>query len=237
MSPSDTQVVDSVLLTTYDQHMQIVEAAHLAASTSMSDYWWSLWLIRRDGEWKARYERFVDWLGDFTVQPFGRSQQTYYSVMGAIDRWYKLGATDEDVQGFLRSGAEMALRVDSKELYGKNGKGPVKPEVVEQIEAGHETPLEYLRRVSELSPGEARREIKRLVEKESLFFLPDDVFYNEKSGELLVNLRWDSAEDGLVGIWTLRITATEVTPNKVEHKVFLPERLSRFLLSKFGISR
>src|SRR3990167_2534192 len=85
----------------YQARMAIVEASDGEASEAVSAYWWNLYLIYRDDDWRAEFEHLRDWLGDFTVKPFGRSRQTFFNVMRAIKRWKAMELADNQVRQLL----------------------------------------------------------------------------------------------------------------------------------------
>ena len=225
------QLVDGKLLDEFDKRMAVVETAYADLTHATSDYWWNLYKIHQDDLWRARYDSHGDWLGTLLTERFGPRRQTFYTVMRAIERWKSFGMAYPKIYSLLGD-RKVALEGDLEELFDRDG---LKPEVAEQLEEQGITPLELIEQASELGPGEARSRMRQFVEKDQIFFL-DDCAYNATTGVILANLRWDN-ETGLVGVWTVKITAQDVTEGKPKRQKgeFLPEELARFAASKLGI--
>lgn len=224
------QVIDQNQYTLYSKHIAIVESSASEMTKSQSEYWFSLWIIYRDDLWKSVTDsgKFTDWLGDFSVSRHGCSVQTFYTRMKAVKYWFSLGLPEDKVRLLLGSRSEVALQRDIEAWFEKDGE--LKEEVLSQIEAGHESPAEYLERVSQLGPSEARREVQRLTVKDEIFPLPDECLYDTKSGTLLFKLRHDNEGDGLKWIGTIRITG--VSEDGV---IFLPEQIARYIGKRMGL--
>lgn len=212
----------------YQRQIAIVESASSAMAQTQSEYWWALWVIYRDNLWKSvtASGKFTDWLGDLAVAPYGVSRETFYNRIRNIQRWQALGIPDDKVQHLLGSRNETALHQDIDAWFEKNGQ--IKEEVAKQIEDGRETPAEFIERVSELAPGEARQEVQRLTVKDKVFCIPDDAVLNVEQGTLMFNVRWDNEEDGLRWLGTCRITGVQIAPES-SGEMYCPELVLRFL--------
>jgi hypothetical protein len=227
-----SEVIDQKQYDRYCQQIAVVEAASIAVSTNLSGYWWSLWCIYREGTWAVVTDdgKFTTWLGDFTHSSYGVSAQTFYNRMKAIRRWYALGMTDDQVKYLLGSHSEMALTGDLDAWFDKDN---LKPEIAKQIEAEHDTPPEYLQRVGGLPPGEARKEVQRLVVKDILYPLAEEWTYTPEQG-LLFKLRWENETKGLVWQGTVKITGVQTEPTSTG-EVNLPPKVAHYIAGRLGL--
>lgn len=237
VKPQQT-IVSSKLNKAYETAIQKVEASHGEASEALSWYWWTLYEIKVGNLWRAKFKEgeFKMWLGELCSETFGPKKSTYYKVMGAIDRFRRIGKSDDEIFGLLGN-LSTALLDDFTLLFEKHGKGDLLPEIAAQIEAGGETPEEFLDRISDLSPSDQRQEVLRLVKPDSIYFMDDSTSYDELNGRLLTNVQWETKEDGIVYRGTVSITSTEITePRKhSKKKEYLPKEVAEFIMSKLGI--
>jgi hypothetical protein len=226
------EVVDSKLYDEYQTRIATVEAASGEISNGNSQYWWNLWQIYRDQSWKAVSTSFVDWLGGFCVEPFGCSRQSFYTRIKNIKRWQTLGISDDKIMLLLGSKNESAIQSDIDDWFNKEGE--LKEDVALRIEAGHETPEQFLERTSQLSPGEARSEVQRVVSPDRIFAIPDTAVYDEVSGMLMFNVRWDHERDGVMWLGTVRITGVQIAPESTG-QMYLPGKVASFIVKKLGL--
>ena len=231
--PTQT-VVDAELYNKHMLYMANVEASEGEIVNSTSEYWYNLYLIHRDKTWKAVTDdgKITTFLRDLSYAPYGCSIQSFYNRMSAIQKWKCLGLTDDKIKLLLGSRTEMALQHDIEAWFSENGE--LKPEVAAQIEAGNETPSEYLERVSQLSPTEARQETQRLTVKDKIFLIPDDCNYDVNTGQMLCVARWDNEEDGMMWLGSIRINAVQTAPENTG-KVYMPEMVAKFIAKKLGL--
>lgn len=238
VKPQQT-IVGSKLAKAYETAMHEVEASHGEASEALSRYWWTLYEIKTNNLWRAKYKegQFKEWLSELCTEKFGPKKSTFYKVMGAIDRFRRIGKSDDEIFALLGN-LSTALLEDFTLLFDKHGKGDILPEVLKQIEAGGETPDEFLDRIAELNPSEQRQEVLKLTQQDSVYFLDDSTSYDELNGRLMTNVQWETKDDGIIYRGTVVITATEITvPRKhTKKKDYLPKRVAEFLMSKLGIS-
>lgn len=228
-------LVSNAIREAYTTCMFQVQIAHQEAIDAVSAYWWNLYLIKRDNLWTAEFENFSDWLGDFSVQEFGQSRQTYYSVMNSIERYKRIGKNDEQIKHLLAH-RKVALEGDFSQLFSDNGKGDIRPEALARIEAGGETVSEFVDRVAALPAGESRAVVARVSSNEHIFITDDEAVYDEATGRLMFNVQYESNEDGLLWQGTLTITATEIVARRRQSQGnFLPEKISTWLKKKLGI--
>ncbi len=210
----------------YQSRMAIVEASDGEASEAIAAYWWNLYLIYRDDDWRAEFEHLRDWLGDFTAKPFGKSRQTFFNVMRAISRWKSLGLADNQVRQLLGK-RKVALEGDIEKWF--DGEKMI-PEVEAALNNKGEKPKEVLLRAADLGDGEARKEILSFVERDHIYTVPD--VYSLGDDGLLFNLRWENEKKGLIGEWTIQVTAKQISPEKGNG---LPDTIGRYLASRLGI--
>lgn len=231
-------IISPKLSRAYDNQIAIVEASHQEASTATAEYWWALYVIKRDNLWRAKYEegKFKEWLSDLRRERFGPSKSDFYMVLGTIERLMRGGMVEEDVKPLLGS-LTTALKGDLKELFDRNGKGDLKPEILAKLEDDNESFPEFVERLQDLGPGEQRTQVSRLRTKDHIFFT-DEFDYDELTGRWMGNVRWESDEDGTVYTGTVIITATETTAKKKFPRKpnYLPEKIARYIESRFGIS-
>lgn len=232
-------VISGKLSKAYEKAMEEVEASHGEASEALSRYWWTLYEIKSNNLWRAKFKEgeFKLWLSELCSETFGPKKSTYYKVMGAIDRFRRIGKSDDEIFGLLGN-LSTALLDDFTLLFDKHGKGDMLPEIAAQIEAGGETPEEFLDRISDLSPSDQRQEVLRLVKPDSIYFMDDSTSYDELNGRLLANVQWETKTDGVIYRGTVSITATEITsPRKHSKKEqYLPREIAEFLMRRLGIS-
>lgn len=212
----------------YQKQLTVVKASKDESSSLESEYWWALWTIFRDELWRADgEEKFVDWLGWFTVQPFGDSQGAFYDRMNAIKNWQTLGFTTAREIKYLLKNYKMAIGPDLKRLMDTDG---FKPEIEEQIQGANETPKEFVRRVAELGKGEARKEVLGKVYKNRFFFHRDGAVFDKKRQIIMANLQWEHEDEGIKGIYTLSLKCTNTETGEVE----MSPEVAQWLASKLG---
>lgn len=232
-------IVSPKLIQAYDMRIHKVEASHGEASEAISEYWTNLYIIKRDNLWRAKYNegQFKDWLADLSKEAFGPSKTDFYDTMGAIDRLKRLGKTEEEIYPLLGH-MTTAIKSDMKLLFEKNGKGKLLPEVQAQFDEQGITGSEFVDRVSTMSASDQRSEVLGKRFKASIYFMEDDVSYDEVNGRLLCNVIWENSEEGIVGKWTVVVTATEITePRKHKKKEqYLPREVAEYIMDRFGIS-
>lgn len=222
----------------YDLAMYQVQLSFDAISSEVSAYWWNLYLIKRDELWRSDVdsnEGFDDWLGDFSVKPFGQSRAQYYAVMASIERFKRIGKSDDEVRELLGK-RKVALEGDLKELFLDGGRGDLRPEVAERIAAGGESVGQFVDRIADLGPGEARSAVRTLLGEDKVYVIQDEVV--ESNGELLVNMVWESPEDGIVWRGTVRISGTALdTGPRLRNSPsgVLPDTVSRYIQKRLGI--
>ena len=226
-----TRKLSNDLYKRYQASIRIVEMAGDVSEGSEAQYWWQLWVIRRDELWKAEHKYFTDWLGWFTKQEWGDSQGEYYNKMGLIENLKAVGLTSSAIKSLLGKRAKTALTVDLGRLFTKRGgQRGVKPEVFQQIESGGETPKQFVKRVAGLAPGEARATVLGLVDKFKAFF-HRDAFYDPQRRVILANLQAEHEEKGILGKWTVAIKLTNTETGEVE----MPDEVKEWLARKMGI--
>lgn len=230
-------IVSEDLIRAYQKEIDKVRASHTDACTAISAYWWSLHVIRRDNLWRAVYDQeggFTDWLADVGREPWGPGKSDFYEIEGAISRFQKLGFTETEVKEKLGH-LTTALKGDLKELFDKGGKGDLLPQAMAEIEAGGETPQEFVNRVGSLGPDEQRKEVRGLLEQESVY-ATDSWEYDEVRGKLMFNVNWESKADGLIMTGTIVVSFTETTePKRGKTPGYLPEKISKFIEKKIGL--
>ncbi len=231
-------IISSKLHKAYVSAMETVEASHGEASDALSRYWWTLYQIKSNNLWRAKFKEgeFKLWLEELCTEKFGPKKSTYYKVMGAVDRFRRIGKSDDEIFGLLGN-LSTALLDDFTLLFDKHGKGDILPEIAAQIEANGETPEEFLDRIADLSPSDQRQEVLRLVKPSTIYFMDDSTSYDELNGRLMTNVQWETKEDGIVYRGTVVITSTEITePRKhSKKKEYLPKEVADFIMSKLGI--
>jgi len=217
--------------------MYQIEISYTGVVDNLSSYWWNIYLIKRDEDWRADFDEFEDWLGDFAVQSFGPSRATFYSVMGAIERFKRIGKTDEEIQGLLGR-RKVALEGDFKELFDNNGRGEMRPEVVQRIEAGGESIGQFVDRIAEAAPAEARRIVQSVQNHDTIYALQDETVYDENTGCLLINMQWENSDDGLIWRGTVKISAEELTesrPSRPRNRRHLPTQVADYIKKRLGV--
>lgn len=231
---SKQQIIPEDLRQRYELAIGTVEASAEGAAEARAAYWWNLYVIWRDDLWRADCDGFREWLGWFAVQSWGESAQTFYNVKGAVERWFGLGFTEEQVKNLLRS-RKVALEHDIKEWFLEGGKGDLRPEIKEKLDAEGETIQEAVLRIADLGPGEARKEVRRFVDPNHIFAHKMSTYWDPKTHHVLVNVQWENEEDGIVGVWTIKLTGEDVTEGKhPADKKKLPEKVARWLVAKLG---
>ena len=232
-------IISDRLSKAYDKAMAEIEASHGEASEAISNYWWNLYVIKRDNLWRAKYDEghFKDWLADLSKEAFGPSKTDFYDTMGAVDKLKKLGKTEDEIHPLLGK-LTTAIKNDLKLLFEKNGKGALLPEVQEQLEEDGLTPSEWVDSLSVMSPSDQRSEVLGKVRRTSIYFLEDATAYDEINGRLMANVQWETADDGIVYKGTVIITATEITnPRKHTKKQnYLPREVAEYIMQRLGIS-
>jgi hypothetical protein len=226
------ELVDEAKYREYQKRIATVEASAGEVSQGNASYWWNLYLIYRDKSWEVMFPKFTDWLGDFCSSSYGCSRQSFYTRIKNIKRWQSLGLEDEKIIVLLGSRSETAIQSDIDEWFDE--KGELKESVALRIEEGHESPGEYLERASQLSPGEARQEVQRVTTLDKIYPIPDSCVYDEMSGTLLFNVRWDTEEDGCVWMGSCRITGVQLAPEQ-SGNIYLPEKIARFIVKKLSL--
>jgi len=226
------EIVDQRLYDEYQTRMARVEASAGKIAEGNAEHWWSLWEIYRDKSWRVEYKTFTEWLGMYCVQPYGDSRQSFYTRIKNIKRWQSLGLEDQKIIFLLGSRNETAIQNDIDEWFDSNGE--LKESVALRIEAGNETPSEFLERASKLSPGEARQEVQRVFNPEKIYPLDDSVVYDEKTGILMFNIRYDTEEDGCIWLGTVRITGVQIAPES-NGLMFLPQRVAQWLCKRLSL--
>lgn len=231
----DQQVISKELIEAYDLSMGRVKSAHQGRMENERDYWVELYTIKRDELWRAKFELFKDWLGEFSTEPFGESISTYYAVMGTIDRMLQNGVTWKTVQLYLGN-RKVALEGDLQKWFEDNGKGALKPEVQKQLEDGGENLNQFVRRVASLPSGEARKETNRFTEKDKIYATDDQALWDEETGTLLFNCAWENEDDGLIWRGTITLTGTRIMGNgKKKAGSVLPSRVAEWAKSRLGV--
>jgi len=222
----------------YADAIALVEASHGEASEAISIYWWTLFVIKRDNLWRAKYDegQFKEWLLDLRRERFGPSRSDFYMVIGTVERLLRGGLTESEIRPMLGQ-LTTALKGDLKELFDRNGKGDLKPEVLAQLKAEGESFPEFVERIGELGPGEGRTQVSRLTSRDHIFFV-DDWEYDERLGRFMANVRWENDEDGIVYTGTVIVTCTETTQKKKYRNKpnYLPEKIADSIRHRFGLS-
>lgn len=232
-------VVDPQRAKRYADRIAVVKANGNRAIEHIVEYWWNLWLIYQDGDWKAAVDNdgkptrtLRDWLAMLAFEPYGTSHQTFYSKMGAIQGWIEQGMKEPGIRKMLGSGATMAIEHDIPGKLMLPGTNTIRPEVEVVIREGGETPVEAIQRIAELPEREARREVARLAGQTRSVFFSDPV-WDESNGDMLCSASlMDDAI--LVGQWTLVITSRKVIP-KPSKKPELPPEVAQALAGRLGL--
>jgi len=232
--PQSQQIISKELSEAYDTAMSEVALSHKERATQECRYWWNLFLIKRDELWRAKFEMFEDWIGEFSKEPFGESRATYYNVMGTIDRMLREGVTQKTVQLYLGN-RKVALEGDLQKWFEGNGKGGLLPEIQKELAEGGENLNQFVRRVAELPSGEARKEVTRFTQKDKIYPTDEPALWDDETGTLLFNINWEN-EGGLVGKFTLTLTGLKLLGNgKAKAGSVLPSKVAEWAMSKFGV--
>jgi len=234
----------------HDRYQERLERSRAAASKLAefwTDYWYNLYLIRRDGDWKSvtaprsdGRQVFEDWLDDWRKEPWSTSRSQFFAVMASIDTWISLGADDADVRQLLGK-RSVAIGQDLEQwVTGKGTAKQLRPLVAAKLEAGGETPLEAIKRIADLGADDARTEVSRLTGQDYLF-IPIGSAYRDESWRAMFDVRWDNADTGLRGVYQVEITVRRVTDlqgqpvKEVDQLRLIPLRVLDWVLSKFGL--
>lgn len=217
----------------YDHAMYSVELSFQAITSEVSSYWWNLYQIKLHEWWRYDFENFDDWLGDFSVKTFGQSRATFYAVMSSIERFQRIGKTDDEIRELLGK-RKVALEGDFKELFLEGGRGDIRPEVSERIAAGGETIQQFVDRVADLSPGEARQAVRSMLDEDKVYVLQDEVV--DQDGQLFINMVWENAIDGIIWKGTIRLSSTQIVA-RANHQsgTHIPDIVSRYIQKRLGI--
>lgn len=217
----------------YDQAMYQVEISFQEITSGVSSYWWNLYQIKTNELWRCDFDSFEDWLGDFSVKPFGQSRATFYAVMSSIERFQRIGKNDEEIRELLGK-RKVALEGDFKDLFLEGGRGEIRPEVAERIAAGGETVQGFVDRVADLAPGEARQAVRSLLSQDKVYVIQEEVI--EQGGRLLINMVWENDTDGIIWKGTVTVSAAEIVsrPGRTISNQ-IPEAVSRYIQKRFGI--
>jgi len=220
-APSKNKIIDQRTpeYLRYQSRMAIVEASDGEASEAIAAYWWNLYLIYRDDDWRAEFEHLRDWLGDFTARPFGKSRQTFFNVMRAISRWKSMKLADNQVRQLLGK-RKVALEGDIEKWFDGE---KMKPEVEAALQEKGVEPKEVILRAADLGDGEARKEILQFAERDHIYAVPDMAAMDDLG--LLFNVRWENEKQGIVGEWTIRVSGQQVAPTRGDEH--LPETVKR----------
>lgn len=232
----------------YQERLERSRAAAAEISKFWTDYWYNLYLIRRDGDWKAvtaprpdGRQVFEDWLDDWRREPWASSRSQFFAVMAAIDTWISLGADDADVRQLLGQ-RSVAIGQDLEQwVTGKGTNKKLRPLVAAKLEAGGETPLEAIKRIASLGADDARAEVSRYTGQDFLF-IPSGSAFREGSWRAMFDVRWDNADTGLRGIYQVEVTVRRVMDLKgqavsspTDQLKLIPMRVLDWVLSKFGL--
>jgi len=230
-------VISPKLVAAYEKRQAIIEREHAKIADASSEYWWAMYEMYRDELWRARFETQEDWLGDWSASPSGRSKSTFYNVKDGIEAGFKVGLSEAEVRGQLLKGRKVATEGDFKQLFTreKGGKlGELRPEVVERIEAGGETPRQYLLRLAELPDGEARGAVQALTRTEQIFVHEKDVVVTDTM--IAFNVQHESEKGGILYKGTVTLKISEITkPPRRKKANEIPPVLQAWLIRKFGL--
>lgn len=221
----------------YEEAMYQVEMSFAAIASEVSAYWWNLYQIKQNAWWQCDFDTFEDWLGDFSVKPYGQSRASFFNVMGAIERFKRIGKTDEEVRELLGK-RKVALEGDLKEMFLDGGRGAIRPEIQARLAAGGETVAQFVDRVADLAPGEARQAVRAVLRKDKVYVVEDQTA--EVDGRLLLNMVWESEEDGILWNGTVTISGQEIVARRsrlttAPHQ--LPPAITDYICSRLGIRR
>lgn len=228
---SKQQIVDTrtQLYEKYQKLLTTALASFDHGAGTEADGWWSLRIIDQEELWRAEFEDKVSYLGWLVLQPYAPSQGDYYQKMDVIDSWKeKWGFTQEKEIKWLLKRYKMAIGPDLIKLTDSEG---VKPDIEAEIERGHETKKQFVKRIAELGRGEARKEVLGKVFKDRFFFHRDGAVFDKKRQILMANLQWEHEDEGIKGVFTLSLKLTNTKTGEVE----MPEAVRVWLTGKLGI--
>lgn len=220
----------------YEKRMEIWRDSRETAAEKLSRGWQALWEIDQEELYKKAHGMSKkDWLKELSVHE-GLSNGDFYRTMGMAKNFLDNGVPEKLVWEVM--GKQMtAMKVDLAEAFVQKGKnkGQLLPEVKERIEEEYGSLAKLVENINGQGKGAARQSVSKVLAKDSVFALDDAVVFNPQRNELLVNVRWDD-EGGLVGIYTLKITATNITEGvEVKDPKHLPERIARWVGDKLGV--
>lgn len=216
----------------YERKMELVRGNLADAKEKTAAAWWALYEIDRDELYaKAHGYSKTEWVKELATHE-GISHGKFYRVMKLILAFKKQRLADETIREIL--GEQLyALESDLAQAFDKAGN--LLPEAKAKIDEEYGSFGKMVQSVRGVDPGQARAMVTGLFSADKIFVLDDAVVYNPQRGELLVNVRWDG-EGGLVGIYTVRLTVTQVAEGvECKDPKYLPEKLAGWLGGRFGV--
>ena len=239
MPRSKQQLVDGKRHALYKKLMGEAEKAHAGAIKNWGDYWWSLFLIKqgqlwKDGDGDCKSER--EWVKSLRAEGWGPSYQNFYDTWKAFNQWQDSGITEETKLKLLLGSGKTATKQDLDNLFDKkrvDGETvyEVKPEVAEELENKGETVADLILRANDLGASDARKEVRRFYEKDHIHFLEP----LERVGNiLLVRVKWEHEEDGLIFQGTIRISFSQDLPDEKD-EAYCPDEIMRVIATRFGV--
>lgn len=217
----------------YEKRMALARSSFKDAQDKTATGWWALYEIDRDELYfKAHGYSKTEWVGELTTHE-GISNGDFYKVMNMVRNFKKQRLADDTIMELL--GKQMtALKTDLAVVFDKAGN--LLPEAAEKIKAEHGSFGRMIQTLASQAPGKARQSVGELMGKDAIFVLDDATFFNPQRSELLFNVRWDDPELGLVGIYTVKVTVTNIAEGiEVKDRKHFPERLARWVGGKFGV--
>jgi hypothetical protein len=231
LTPAEVELHDR-----YTAHMLIAEAAAGEAAAQQSAYWHSLWLIKRDKEWKAKgYTSEEQWLAEELLsEPWAPSRATYKGVMTAITDWMACGVDEPGVQRLLAN-RKVATEGDIRSWFVPGSDRELRPEVKLMLASKGETPAQALERISQLPPDQARAAAGEVVDREYVMVERDSVVVGRdaKTRQTLTYIvRHEHTRTGLLGRWRVTSYLEPLDETKVKHWTY---ELLSWMLSRFGL--
>lgn len=209
-------LVSSETIRLYEKYSMEAEAAYKLLEAGLSRYWWSLYEIYSKRLWEAYFETLDDWIGDMARQAWGPSRSAFFSRMGAIQTWFRLGLGEEEVKVLLGS-PKVAIEHDIRKwLYKEDNEVRVLPEVAERIEAEGKTPAQVIMEANDLGPAEARKRIMSFLVKDEIYPLDD---FSLSQDRLEMRLMYETHKAGVVGDYKIVVVFPKGVPDAVRNYV------------------
>jgi len=131
-------------------------------------YWGAVYEIYRDRLWDAEYESQADWIGSFSVEPFGPSRSMLMQVMQTFDALTQNGLTLPQARDAVGSG-KTAILHDLSRLFNRVGRRTFSLKASVRRQMKGRSLAQVVDDLSQMGDGAARAEVGSFLGQHQVF--------------------------------------------------------------------